>query len=343
MKRIDDERKDMKKLFFTLLMTASLVSCSNDEVVDGIERQAISFGNVFVDKATRAASENDPTYTKDNLDGFYVYGNVYGNVTGQEQTVNLYSGAYVKKVGNAWDCAITQYWVPNCSYIFAAVTDVDNDKVKVKVENGLPKSISYDVSCQKDLLYASANESTNADGTPNAAGTTNGNVNPVSFSFNHLLAKVKFTFTNNFAPESGVELTVTDIKITNAANKAIYTFNPSKPWDKFGDLNATISLGDTEKIAAGNKGESTKKAMLIPHAQQFDITFTVKHNKGGSDTTKNITTKETVTLEVGHFYNFIAELNSSNVEGVVPITFQITEGTWGNEETNDVTGPYPII
>jgi hypothetical protein len=163
-------------------------------------------------------------------------------------------------------------------------------------------------------------------------------VNPVAFTFSHLLSKVQFSFTNNFSHDSGVELTVTDIKITNAAKTGTFTIGATPEWtvnSSFTGGDDVLSFGNTEAIAAGGAtGSSTTQCVLIPCEQRFNITFTIKHNKGGTDTDKEITTGN-ITLQKGHFYNFTAELNSGNVEGVVPIDFNITvnSGGWENGDT----------
>ena len=167
---------------------------------------------------------------------------------------------------------------------------------------------------------------------------TDGKVNPVSFTFSHLLSKVQFTFTNSFPLDSGVELTVTDIKITNAAKTGTYTIGATPEWtvsSYFTGGDDVLSFGNTAAIAAGGAtGSSSTQCVLIPCEQAFNITFTIKHNKGGTDTKKEITTGNIV-LQKGHFYNFTAELNSGNVEGVVPIDFNITinSGGWQNGNT----------
>ena len=329
----------MKKALYIMMMVAASVSCSKNEVID-TAGEAISFGNIFVDKSTKTL--DDPSHTTTNLREFYVYGNVTGNVDDGSgfNTVNIYKQDKVYKEDDVWKCNTIQYWIPECTYDFVAISDVEatdptteDFNVVVKTTDGLPSSIKYDASSQKDVLYASIKDiTTDATATP-STGVTDGQINPVSFTFAHMLSKVQFTFTNDFPENSGVELTVTDVKITNAAKTGTYTIGSTPKWEVnswFLTADGGLSFGNTDAIAAGgNSGSSSGMCVLIPCTQSFDITFTIKHNKGGSDTHKTITTGE-ITLEKGHFYNFTANLNSSNVEGVVPISFIITDETGWN-------------
>ena len=205
----------------------------------------------------------------------------------------------------------------------------------------MPESITYDATSQVDLLLATATDSTTDQGVPQTAGE-----NPVAFTFNHLLAKAQFTFTNKFTKDSGVELTVTDIKITNAPKKAAYTISSETWGDPTESYTGTgadfLSFGDSEQMSAnGGTSTSGNVCLLIPGTYDLNIVFTIEHNKGGNPSTKTI--NQNVTLLAGNSYNFTAELNASNVNGVVPITFNIEvndDGKWDNTD-NEVGPVYP--
>ena len=332
----------MKRVFITLLTIATLISCSKDEIVKEASKLPISFGNVFVENSTRAT---DTTYGSANG---LTYFNVYGTVTGNSNTVNIYNGDAVKgTIGGDWNCDKVQYWVPDCTYAFTAIanrnsgdaTNNTSNTINVNSTTGMPESITYDATSQVDLLLATAADSTNAQGEPQTAGE-----NPVAFTFNHLLSKAQFTFTNKFTEDSGVKLTVTDIKITKAPKKAVYTISSAgwgTPTELYtGDGTDFLSFGDSEQMSAnGGTSTSGKVCLLIPGTYKLNIKFTIEHNKGGNPSTKTI--NQDVTLLAGNSYNFTAELNASNVNGVVPITFKINaDENWGN--TDNVVGPvYP--
>ena len=63
----------MKKLFMIgLAATAMLASCSNDETMEMAQQKAIGFSNAFVNNGTRSIV--DPSFTKETLEDFAVYG-----------------------------------------------------------------------------------------------------------------------------------------------------------------------------------------------------------------------------------------------------------------------------
>lgn len=330
----------MKKLFPVIAIATIMASCSSDETIDVVAKVPITFGNAFVENATRAANPIDDTWTNSNLKAF----KVYGTVTGNGNTVNIYDGDEVTgTVGTSnWDCERTQYWVPGSNYQFISLVDADksidvtvagntetiNNLVETD-DNGMPTSITYDVRTQGDLLLATASRdllNTNETGA-------------VNFSFNHLLAKAQFTFINNFAELTDVKLEVKEIKITNARKDAKYTYNStSGTWDemKSNDPTTEVSFGDTEQISCGgDTGTCGNVGLLIPGEYTLNISFTVYHNKGGEPS--SLTASAEINLMKGHSYNFIAELNSENVQGVIPISFKITEDTdWENDDDENV-------
>ena len=119
--------------------------------------QAIEFGNVFVDNATRAAAATDPSYSTTGkgvaLESFNVYGAVGG--------VNIFTGDKVvkgnKDYGVAWaleDPNQKTYWIAGADYKFVGV--VDGNKTGVTAitpdDAGLPKTIAYTVDGRTDLL-----------------------------------------------------------------------------------------------------------------------------------------------------------------------------------------------
>lgn len=316
----------MRKIIIGIYALATMfTACSNDETLDVVAKIPITFGNVFVEKSTRAAVDNTYGGGTVTLEKFKVYGTAEAS---NGNTVNIYDGDEVTgTVGtDIWTCANTQYWVDGCDYDFVAL--VDANSVGSDPSTGLPTTIEYGVSSQKDLLLAK----TSVQQDDSNFGKE------VDFTFNHLLAKAVFTFTNNFAEESGVELTVKDIKITNAPQIGTYSIG-SETWNiSTEDTNISdISFSSSAAILPGGEtGQCGNVNLLLPGTYTFDISFTIAHNKGGSDTSKSMSTGE-IEIKSGHSYNFTAELNSENVQGVIPISFKIIEDTdWENDDDENV-------
>lgn len=56
-----------------------------------------------------------------------------------------------------------------------------------------------------------------------SATITSDDVSPVSFTFNHLLSRVKFTFVNGFPAEAIAKISVKDVNISNAYKNGTIT------------------------------------------------------------------------------------------------------------------------
>lgn len=311
------------KIFGILAIASVMVACSNDETISIVSSEPITFGNTFVENSTRAVTDSTYGGGINSLTKF----NVYGTVTSNDGTVNIYNGDEVTgAIGDSiWSCEKVQYWVPNCTYNFMALVDAteSGNSVTVDQATGMPTSITYNVTSQKDLLIAKANREQKDKELDDRE---------VAFTFSHLLSKVQFTFTNHFPENSSVELEVKELKITNAPRTGTYTIGSNN--DSWTNVTGKgeINFGNSEEISPAGTGTSEYAKVLIPGKNTFNISFTVAHNKGGEPTPKSFTTGE-ITLEPGKSYNFTADLNAQNVSGVAPITFKITEDDeWAGED-----------
>ena len=170
----------MKKILFATMALAAFVACSKETTVE-INQEEIAFDKAFVDNTTKAA---DPSYGSEKpLTAF----KVWGTVTGQSANpVAIFANddvAGTVGTNSVWNCTSkTQYWIEGAKYDFVAVV---NGNVAT-LENGLPKTITYDADGSTDLLYARSNQYT-------GKATSN---DLVKFQFAHLLSKVKFTLQN---------------------------------------------------------------------------------------------------------------------------------------------------
>lgn len=347
----------MKKYFMMAIAAAAITSCSQDEVMEVAQKQAINFGDAFVENATRAIDatydngENKPT-------SFLVYGNTKGDET-NAPIVPIFKGVTVSsentsegKVGNTYfyDAQYTQYWITGNTYNFAAV--VHGSVAANDVVNGLPTKISYDATNQEDLLYAEAKNITTKP--------TNGEV---GFTFNHLLAKAMFTVKNTMTTNTAdymYQYRVTNICINNAALSADYTVGAETPWGdakttystenplSFGNVteNASTENGSTALLigAVGKKDEATShyQRVLIPATYTYDAT----NKTGGLNITCTIETllngevvdlqnfNKTIsyTFAPGNAYNFIISLGLNE-----PIKFTVTRvNNWVDQTGTEI-------
>ena len=193
----------MKKQLAIVCAALGMVACMQEEVVT-VQQNAISFKGAFVDNATRAAE--DPSTTLENITNFNVWGFM------DQPSGYVFTGDKVEKAGDAWTYANTQYWAPNHTYYFAAVSPADSQAWSLETSGANtygPGVLTFtNANGTEDLLYAATSVETPQYDDLQAEG-----MEAVKLQFNHLLSKVKFTFTNGFAtPNASVE--VKNIKMT---------------------------------------------------------------------------------------------------------------------------------
>ena len=231
----------------------SLGSCSSDETLESIEREAITFGNVTMENLSRAAA--DPSYNEDTnpLNQFNVWGTVKGNTS---NTVQIFNGASVTNgyitdeendygYGKIWTCDVTQYWIPDATYNFMAIANAD--PTKVTKPNGIPTAIDFELTDgSKDLLLA-------------APVTRTNNFEVVPFEFSHLLSKVHFTF-------DGSASNVAEIVVTGHNKSGKYTIGAETPWGSLvTETTSPLSFG-------GIDGKTSELArLIIPGEQTWTI------------------------------------------------------------------------
>lgn len=351
----------MKKTMIALFALSALTACSNDETLDVVSSQPITFNDAFVDNSTRAAL--DGSYTKDEINAFQVYGAISNGTGTTLEAANIFNGTEVTKTDGLWGYTNTQYWIPGNTYNFTAIVDgnvkVDDETVtavETDAATGMPTSIKLnDVSKQKDILYATVEQITDV---------TEGYNTEVAFTFNHLLAKAKFTVKNEIA-NTAYAYKVTSIKIANAIKSAKYSVSTST-WTAdtpaegeaisceitFGNIvdNATPEGADASLVASSDKvgKESNYERLLIPGTYSgleivIDTELFIKDNikdAQGKDVYKsfqtrkdvNFTPTEDVTLQAGHAYNFVITLGAPG--NPIKFTVQALEA-WDTDHDND--------
>lgn len=269
----------MKKFLFLAIAATAFASCSQDEVMEVAEKQAIQFGESFVGNATRAI---DPSHVDTDINEFYVYGTLTGKGTNANR-VDLYKGAKVERKGarngKAFTCNQTEYWTPDATYAFAAVAHAKS----VTCTSGLPSSIDFDYTDGTvDLLYTKTLNSVTTDGSATPTGGVN-NEKIVNFTFDHLLSKLQFKFLNEALDDAHI-FKVKDIQISGLPASGTYTIATNPTWStkgttasavEFGDAsNATETTAEAVEILKGTTGITSDKAMLvIPNTNTLTITF----------------------------------------------------------------------
>ena len=331
----------MKKTILVTLAIASMMSCSNEEVIDIQAKQAITFDNAFVEKAPGTRAAYDGSYTTNSLTQFQVYATVTNTngVSGRVFTGDVVS---YNETSDEWTYTCpTQYWVPGNTYNFWAITDGNvTGATSVVTESYVPTEIHVlDASKQNDVLLATRTyENYQTD-----HGTT------VAFTLHHLLAKAKFTVKNTVNTDNGYNYVVSDIQI-KTDNKGVYDVT-NKTWSlaedsepyvlSFGNAVAEGTIAGAEATAIGfnSQAESNYDRLLIPNedfaegSKKLTVTFTCQTRIGETvlrTETKTVTTEKDVVLVQGRAYNFIISLGNPGEK----IQFTVNEVSgWINNNT----------
>ena len=331
----------MKKIFFAVLAVAGLAACSTDEVVSRPEGAAIGFDNAFVENSTRA---ND--LTAGNFD-FGVYGSV---INSQDQQGMIFTNQLVAANGTY---SPLQYWIAGATYNFVAFAPYqagDNatwkydPTVTTAAENGTITFNNAKAGANQDFLFATANKTT--------AATLTATPGKVGFTFDHVLSRVRFTFTNGFTSGGNIKLLVTNVHITDAYKEGKMAV-PATTWTveagtnnenkqlniDFNDvLQAQNSTEEDARLAEGMTS-STEHFYLIPANASYNVTFTVAlYQAGVLVDTYNRTATLSYNMQPGYSYDIKATLNHENTsdEGeIFPIEFQVTGvNGWTNADVN---------
>lgn len=319
----------MKKLFIMGLaaMGLALTACNSDETVEMAKGKAIGFSS-FVDKSTRATD-----ITLANLKSMEVYG-WRSDDQGDKQIFKA-QPVTVDQNGEGTYSPL-QYWEANYTYNFEAIAPKAGEKGVKFAAAKAGGTITFANDAQTDLIYAKATE-TKMDAKITAAP------DKVNFTFQHQLARVKFTFKNTFPENAAAKITVKDVKITNAYKNGTITPATDAKWTATENtLNVSFAnpaeKAPTDLVANTGVGE-TDHMYLIPtdKKESYIVTFTVTLDQNGVTTDYNHRVTIETTQSRGKSYNYVAEIGASNINSdsqLYPIEFTATVDTWGENWTD---------
>lgn len=314
----------MKKLFIMGLaaMGLALTACNSDETVEMAKGKAIGFSS-FVDKSTRATD-----ITLDNLKSMEVYG-WRSDDQGDKQIFNA-QPVTVDKNGKGTYLPL-KYWEANYTYNFEAIAPKAGEKGVQFAAAKTGGTITFANDAQTDLIYAKATEKKMPE-------KITGDPDEVNFTFQHQLARVKFTFKNTFPADAVAKISVKDVKITNAYKNGTITPAVANAMWNATDANLEVSFanlangGPTDLVANTGVGE-TDHMYLIPTAKKesYVVTFTVTLDQNGVTTDYNHRVTIETTQERGKSYNYVAEIGTSNINPnsqLYPIKFTAKVDSW---------------
>lgn len=354
----------MKKIMICALAVGMFTACSQEETLSTQAPLQISFANAYVNNATRAAI--DPSFSINGANGTtkLVGFDVWGFM--DETSGVVFNGEDVTGGDGAWTYSNTQYWAPNHTYYFGALAPMNSKNIGYNSTDGSAGKFGLgnvhfvNENGTEDLIYAAATKTTPAEITSDPGA--------VKLEFNHLLSKVKFSFTNGFNNDNAF-ITVKNIRMT-APKEATINLNQENWWSSNEDgkgwalwgqsPDITLDFGDMEtpKVAEGKSSESTYERFTFPAkgTREYIVTFDVELYMGDQLAySNNLMTKISgAELFMGKAYNFHAEINSENIvpgddpnAKLYPIEFTATVKDWedgnGYDGEDIDTGSLPVL
>ena len=304
----------MKKSLFMLgVAVAALTSCTQSEVLDIAEGNAIKFGNAFVGKPTRGVTA--PELTTANIDKMYVFANNGAEVFNNKEVYKI-TGT------NEWGYDNLVKWEDSKTYQFVAyagkkfegadgTVTANSGNKSLKFEN-----ITVNGTKQFDLLYSQNVERNSAN-----------NKSKIDFTFEHLLSMVKFTLKSGFGATTTVE--VTNFKFYGLKTTETYDASASSPaWTATSTANTS---DDTDFIYAGPETAQYKAEgsidvvnswVIIPQqnvgsgtVEMVSFNVTVKDGENTIVDDKTIKAKiPSITWTKGNRYNYIFTITPEVVE-----------------------------
>lgn len=294
----------MKKSFLMFGVAAmALASCTQNEVVEYAENRVIQF-DTFVNNNTRAVTELET----EGLTQFNVFA-CHGTNTVDYNNVRVTGSST-----SGWTPAANAYWQAGNAYEFAAYSDQNGELSNVSFANKTLTFTGYEVA-GKDLVAAQ----TSVDAQDNVNSYT-----AVNLNFYHMLSQIKFTFTNSDAAD--YTLKISNINITAGKTaKGEFKMNeggtPAISWTDASNGEYTIT--DIADIANGPSGSTASEPLLIlPQSTTgLKVTFTARLTDAGNNViaTGNFEAPLKISEDggdawkPGYRYNYIAELNGSDV------------------------------
>lgn len=327
----------MKKILFAAVAVMAMAACSNEDVISRPALPVIGF-DTFVENSTRA---------NDLIKGKFDFG-VYGLVEKGEQSALIFDNQKVNADGSYGPA---QYWIAAAQYYFTAIAPYTDAKWSYATDTAHTGTISFNnaaAEANQDLLFAYNKPAK----TPEAITAQPAKV---GFTFNHMLSRVRFTFTNGFGEGSNITLQVYDVTITDAyatAELAVADGTPATNWTKFGGTFSKNfgKVGGNTLATLTDKGAtmsaSTEHFYLIPANKAYNVNFKVDLYQAGVklDTYERTATIPAIPdtgMQKGKSYDIKTTLTAQNTSDdgqLYPIEFQV-EGVsgWANYTNADAT------
>lgn len=355
-----------KKFFMGIAAMAAmtLVSCSSEDLNslsdNSSKNEAISFDGYLGRSAVSVHGSRGSEEKVDQLktDGFGVFGN-YSEESEGTKTVygkNWFDNVKVTCPSSAWTYEPLKYWLPKGHIDFLAYAPhVDKKELKNNTDNSALSCIDFNVPStiaeQKDLLWANATNQRKTD-------------KPVTFKFNHALAKIGYTVKTNVVGTGGTTITLNKITLagsdTEPATGAFYekgtidlskTTGASDLWtnlqgeQKFTWFDGTKQLTSTSAFNNSNISDNPENPdenylFVIPqdftgaHKLYVVVDYTITYNTGNVETmTNQVSQQLSYNFKQGKAYMINLTV------GLTPIQFEANVTPWTDDNNKNTDIP----
>lgn len=210
-----------KKLFFLAIAALGLAACSNDDVVEINQGEAISF-RPLVNNVTRAA-DIDASYLQGH--GFTVFATEYGKpYSGNGSGPYFPETEYTFSAGT-WTSTSKHYWPSSGSIDFYAYAYSGAENQVTHTAQTLVFGVTPNATAanQTDLVFANTNNKSKG-GTYGASDEYTYGAHGVPLNFRHAESKVTIQLKNT---NSSLKFTVNNVRIGNIKTTGTYTYSGS--------------------------------------------------------------------------------------------------------------------
>ena len=338
----------MKKLFILAAAIVAFASCSKNEPQAIVETREICFATTALE--TRA-NDVTPVTTK-TLKEFAVWGYIMADNTAPADVQDIFTATEVRTTdGTTTESSIfeaagadVKYWAASTDYMFSAMSPI-SEKAKYNYSFNTTNSAfeqkitGFEIKADEttpDLIVARpASAEVEANKYTHAA---------VGLIFDHMLSRVKFTFTNKFADDN-VTIEISNVTLNDVLAKgdATITSTGVATWTPNGDGTIDAVYGTENEIvanAAQNEVKETVYRYIIPQTATYTVSFDLVVKADGqtvlTKSYKDVSLANTAFVN-GKGYVFNANISGDLLEEELhPIQFTVKVTEWVDNDPVDI-------
>lgn len=341
----------MKKYFImAVAVLATLTACQPEEPQTVVQTREICFAPAATETRAAAVATEEGNLATLTSNGFAVFGfqgedQIFNNTLVTHSTKNeTLTGLGLTETANAWAPAAAvdvRYWAL-ANYKFSGVYPATNNGYSMD-KDGTQTITGFVNDGTRDLLVSNVNSVNN----------TTLQKSQVALRFDHMLSRVKFTFTNKFTGEEVME--ISGVKINGVAKDGSAAItsgngtvdNKTIPNWTAGDDNISLDFGEMssqtldERFAKDEQDITVYKYIIPENNTEYTIDFNVVvYSKGVQVATKEYTgvriKTEEYNFEPGKSYTFNANIAADDAGEIYPIEFTVEVSAWEEVDGGDI-------